>query len=121
MKQRCNYAAADAFEHYGGRGIKVCARWNDSFAAFLADMGERPAGMTIERVDNDRDYEPGNCRWATEPEQARNRRSTILVEIEGKTMCIKDWCSQMGLDLDVVYGRIRRGHSPRNALQAQLR
>jgi len=117
MKQRCNYPAHDQFASYGGRGIRVCDRWSESFEAFLADMGERPEGMTIERIDTNRHYEPGNCRWATEAEQSRNRRSTILIERNGQTKCVKDWCDELGLDVDAVYGRIRRGASPQEALQ----
>lgn len=116
MKQRCNYVGSEGYAYYGGRGIKVCERWND-FAAFLEDMGERPEGHTIERKDTDGDYEPGNCIWATMAQQQRNRRSTILIERNGITKCVKDWCNELGIKPDVVYGRIRYGMSPQEALK----
>lgn len=73
MHQRCSNPKHDAFDRYGGRGILVCPRWQ-SFEAFLADMGERPAGTSIDRIDNDRGYEKANCRWATRAVQRNNRR-----------------------------------------------
>lgn len=74
MIQRCTYPSQQSYPRYGGRGIRVCDRWRHSFAAFLEDMGERPEGMTLGRVDNDGHYEPDNCRWETSRQQASNKR-----------------------------------------------
>jgi len=74
MIARCEDQKNKAYRYYGGRGIKVCARWRESFAAFLADLGPRPPGHQVDRKDNDGDYEPGNCRWATKEQQERNKR-----------------------------------------------
>jgi hypothetical protein len=74
MKDRCNNPNNNRYKYYGERGIKVCKRWSDSFQAFLADVGERPKGMTLDRINPDGNYEPSNCRWATHSDQARNKR-----------------------------------------------
>lgn len=116
MKQRCQYEGHPEFHRYGAAGIKVCERWNNSFESFLEDMGEKPDGMSLDRINSSGNYEPGNCRWATTAQQNRNRKSNINITHNGKTMCVRDWCHELGLNADRVYGYIRRGVSPKEAL-----
>ena len=86
MRQRCLNRRCVAFKNYGGRGITICERW-DSFENFLSDMGEKPDGLTLERNDNDGNYEPSNCRWATRQEQRRNTRTCNYIEYNGERSC----------------------------------
>ncbi len=101
MTQRCGNPNHKNFSDYGGRGISVCERWS-KFADFLADMGERPPGMSIERVNNDGDYEPGNCKWASVEEQALNKRSSRIIEFNGRRMTLGEWAN----DLDISHGAL---------------
>ena len=96
MHQRCSNPRNKLYARYGGRGIVVCHRWV-SYEAFRDDMGARPAGMTIDRIDNDGPYSPKNCRWATQSENARNRSSTRKLTHDGRTMSVTDWAEATGM------------------------
>lgn len=108
MKSRCQNPKNRWFHRYGGRGIKVCDWWQD-FANFYADMGEKPEGLTLDRMDNDRDYEPGNCRWVARKEQIRNRAVSPRVEFEGREWSLAELCEAKGMKWRKVYERVRRG------------
>jgi hypothetical protein len=99
MRQRCRNPKATQYAAYGGRGIKVCDRWLHSFKNFLADMGKRPAGKTLDRINVDGNYEPGNCRWATQTVQANNRRSSKKYKAEHATTPEAEAASIMGVDV----------------------
>lgn len=99
------------FKHYGGRGIRVCERWM-AFKNFLADMGDPPPGMTIERIDNNRGYEPGNCRWASHLEQVNNRRNNVMVSLNGQAMTLSQAARATGTNYHAMYDEVvRRGGS----------
>lgn len=121
MIARCHRPAARSFSKYGGRGITVCERWRESYAAFLADMGRRPSPRhSLERLDNDGPYAPGNVVWATAAAQARNRRSTPLYEMDGERLCIKDWAARYGMTGKQLRPRLARGWDLRRALTTPL-
>jgi hypothetical protein len=113
MKHRCENPDANGFANYGGRGIKVCERWKgeDGFINFVADMGARPSlSYTLDRFpNNDGDYEPGNCRWATSKEQSRNKRSNHLLTYDGETRCLTEWSEITGIFLGTLAMRVRLG------------
>lgn len=108
IKQRCLNPKNARYADYGGRGITVCKRWSDSFSAFVSDMGEAPRGMSIDRVDNDRGYEPGNCRWATYSEQNSNYRRNVMVTFGGETMCMQAWARRLGIGWNALRNRLKR-------------
>ena len=116
MKSRCFRKTDTAYADYGGRGITVCPEWAASFEAFLRDMGERPAGMTIERRDATGHYEPGNCVWASRLDQARNRRSLHMVNVDGEEMCLSAACALYGQKRKRVQLRLAGGWDLMEAL-----
>jgi hypothetical protein len=111
MTSRCRNPKSTGYHNYGGRGIKVCERWQ-LFDNFLADMGEKPEGMTLERIDSNGDYEPGNCRWATYAEQARNKHNNINITINKTSKCLTDWAAFAGISVETVISRLRVGWEP---------
>lgn len=105
---------------YGGRGITVCDRWRNSFEKFYSDMGDRPRGMSIERIDNDSVYSPENCKWATRAEQSRNRRNNRHLTLNGQTRCLSEWSKITGLHPITITSRLNRGWSEERALTEEL-
>jgi hypothetical protein len=110
MLGRCRNPNYHQFADYGGRGIRVCERWK-SYKNFAADMGPRPPGMTLDRISNDGNYEPGNCRWATRREQQRNRRKAVYVTIDGQRYRAIELSDMSGLKTDTIVERANRGLS----------
>ncbi len=109
-KDRCSNPNNINFARYGGRGICMCAEWVKSIAAFVRDMGPRPSlSHTLDRINNDGNYEPGNCRWATKKQQMRNRQNTIKLTVDGETRPLSDWIEETGLNYATAYARLKTG------------
>jgi hypothetical protein len=108
MMTRCLNPKRSTWGRYGGRGITVCERWR-SFENFYADMGDPPARMSLDRIDNDKGYEPGNCRWANAHTQSQNRRHCLQVSYGGMTMTLAEWGRHLGISRWTLYDRYRRG------------
>lgn len=115
-RQRCNSPTHEHYKYYGGRGIKVCDRWQNSFDAFLEDMGPRPIGHTLDRRDVNGDYEPSNCCWATQKSQTRNTRSNRNLTYRGRTQPISAWAEEVGLKKGTLWFRINSGWDVERAL-----
>jgi len=112
MIARCTNEKHISYPHYGGRGIKVCDRWMNSFIAFYEDMGPRPTSKhSIDRIDYDGNYEPDNCRWATLKEQMRNRPGNHHVTANGQTLTVVEWAEKLGVNADALYIRLKKGWS----------
>jgi hypothetical protein len=109
MRVRCNNPGGTGYGLYGGRGIRVCDAWNASFEAFLADMGERPDGMTLDRIDVNGDYCPENCRWATQSQQNRNTRIVPRVIYRGEKIAVPDLADKLGVSTSCLKYRIKTG------------
>jgi hypothetical protein len=120
MKQRCQNRNYHSWETYGGRGITVCERWQ-KFENFLADMGEPPKGASIDRIDNNGNYEPSNCRWATPKAQQRNRRVTRMLTFEGKKQPLAELAERFGIQRRTLVARIRTGWTVEDALTRPVR
>lgn len=115
MRQRCQNKNDRSYPDYGGRGIKVCERW-ESFTNFLEDMGEPKENESIDRIDNEGNYEPGNCRWTNKHTQVRNTRRNVFIEMNGERMCVEDWGRKLMIDPETIRARIKRGWNGERAL-----
>lgn len=118
---RCEDKNHHTYPRYGGRGITICERWRNSFEAFLADVGNRPSpDHSIDRIDNNKGYEPGNVRWATQKEQCRNTSKNRIISIDGVSRCVAEWAEVMGFPPNIIHDRLRLGWNERDAVLKQV-
>lgn len=115
MLSRCYNHRGGQYKDYGGRGITVCPEWHE-YRNFLSDMGRRPPGLTLERIDNNKNYMPGNCRWATRSEQNRNMRSNVILTIAMVTLPLCDWAKELSIHPTTIRTRMKRGWSVADAI-----
>ena len=122
MRQRCGDENCSAFKNYGGRGIAVCPEWDKGFEAFRdwALANGYGKGLSIDRINNDGNYEPNNCRWATRKQQNRNRRDNRLVTVDSVTKTLAEWAELSGLKYDTLYNRLSCGWTPVRAVFAPV-
>lgn len=122
MIRRCHSEHDAAFARYGGRGIKVCEEWRNSFDAFLRDMGHPPtAKHSIGRIDNDGHYQKDNCEWQTAAQQNANRSNSVFITIDGKTKCVSEWCRHFGVNVPAAFARIKYGWDPVRVFTTPIR
>lgn len=119
MKERCLKENHKSYAYY--KSIEICQSWIDSFESFLSDMGIRPEGTTLDRKDNNDGYNKDNCRWATHKEQARNRSSSVFLDIKGEQKTIAEWCEIYNMPNDTVRYRLKSGWSPLRALTTPIK
>lgn len=121
MIARCECLSHEAYDNYGGRGIKVCERWHD-FVTSLKDVGPRPSPKhSLDRIDNGGNYEPGNCRWATSQQQCRNTRRNRMITFKGRTLCAISWAEEVNKSARAIYCRLANGWSIEDALIRPVR
>jgi DNA-directed RNA polymerase subunit RPC12/RpoP len=122
IKVRCRIPSYIGFKYYGGRGIDVCERWFDSFEAFLEDMGPRPSSKhQIDRINNDGNYEPGNCRWVLPKQQQNNKRNNVVIFFNGESRSVAEWAQALGVNESTLYMRLKAGWSPDKVISISIR
>lgn len=117
MKDRCFNTKADNYINYGGRGITVCDRWVNSFENFIIDMGPRPEGKTLDRINNNKNYSPENCQWSTPKVQASNRRNSKIISYKGLSLTVAEWAGEIGVKVGTLYSRLYRDWPLEKALR----
>lgn len=122
MIRRCENRSCKWYHRYGGRGIVVCQRWRESFVNFLQDIGNRPSAVhSLDRIDNDGNYEPGNCRWVTRREQTLNSSVPRMISFNGMTRSVSDWARSLGIKIPTLEKRLLSGWSLEEALLTPVR
>jgi hypothetical protein len=122
MKKRCYCQSEPAYKNYGARGIIICERWRSDFSAFFSDVeADFEIGLTIERVNNNGNYEPNNIKWITRGEQNRNKRNNILIEYKGETKCLVEFADDYNIKRTTLIGRIKKGWDIEKALTGPVR
>ena len=121
MLARCYNPNNESYHNYGGRGITVCDRWKNSFKNFYEDMGDALKGHSLDRIDNDGNYELSNCKWSTYTEQMNNKQTNRLLTYNGITLTMAEWSRKLNIDQDVIYMRLKRGMTVERALTQNVR